>query len=94
MFVDLVDLWERAALDGTPVEDITGEDPVEFAAGPARLRLSCRQEGERVLFSSEFSLERSVLSPADYEQLRELLDRWVRSQRSLIILERQPGGGS
>jgi len=69
-------------------------DPVEFAAGPARLRLSCRQEGERVLFSSEFSLERSVLSPADYEQLRELLDRWVRSQRSLIILERQPGGGS
>ena len=31
MFVDLVDLWERAALDGTPVEDITGEDPVEFA---------------------------------------------------------------
>ena len=31
MFVDLVDLWERAALDGTPVREIVGDDPVEFA---------------------------------------------------------------
>ena len=31
MFVDLADLWERAALDGTPVRDIVGDDPVEFA---------------------------------------------------------------
>ncbi|WP_449283691.1 DUF1048 domain-containing protein [Leucobacter sp.] len=31
MFVDLVDLWERAAVDGTPVADIVGDDPVEFA---------------------------------------------------------------
>ena len=31
MFVDLVDLWERAAIDGTSVSDIVGEDPVEFA---------------------------------------------------------------
>ncbi|WDH78561.1 DUF1048 domain-containing protein [Microbacterium esteraromaticum] len=31
MFVDLADLWERAALDATPVSAITGEDPVEFA---------------------------------------------------------------
>ncbi|WP_431278567.1 DUF1048 domain-containing protein [Leifsonia poae] len=31
MFGDLADLWERAAADGTPVRDIVGEDPVEFA---------------------------------------------------------------
>lgn len=31
MFEDLVDLWERAALDGTPVGDIVGDDPVDFA---------------------------------------------------------------
>lgn len=30
MFTDLADLWERAAVDGTPVRDIVGEDPVEF----------------------------------------------------------------
>ncbi|WP_214465625.1 DUF1048 domain-containing protein [Microbacterium flavescens] len=30
MFTDLADLWERAALDGTPVRDIVGDDPVEF----------------------------------------------------------------
>jgi len=31
MFVDLADLWERAAVDGTPVRDVVGEDPVDFA---------------------------------------------------------------
>jgi DNA-binding ferritin-like protein (Dps family) len=31
MFGDFADLWERAALDGTPVRSIVGEDPVEFA---------------------------------------------------------------
>lgn len=28
---DLADLWERAAVDGTPVRDIVGDDPVGFA---------------------------------------------------------------
>ncbi|MEA5154413.1 DUF1048 domain-containing protein [Raineyella sp.] len=31
MMGDLTDLWERAAADGTPVRDIVGADPVEFA---------------------------------------------------------------
>ncbi|GAA4372388.1 DUF1048 domain-containing protein [Nocardioides caricicola] len=31
MFVDLADLWERAAVDGTSVRAIVGDDPVEFA---------------------------------------------------------------
>jgi DNA-binding ferritin-like protein (Dps family) len=31
MFGDFADLWERAAADGTPVRDIVGDDPVEFA---------------------------------------------------------------
>lgn len=31
MVGDLADLWERAAVDGTPVRDIVGDDPVEFA---------------------------------------------------------------
>ena len=28
---DLIDLFERAAADGTPIHDIVGDDPVEFA---------------------------------------------------------------
>lgn len=28
---DIIDLFERAAADGTPLRDIVGEDPVEFA---------------------------------------------------------------
>ena len=31
MVTDLADLWERAATDGTPLRDIVGDDPVEFA---------------------------------------------------------------
>ena len=31
MFGDLADLWERAAADGTPLREIVGNDPVEFA---------------------------------------------------------------
>lgn len=31
MLGDLADLWERAAIDGTPVRAIVGDDPVEFA---------------------------------------------------------------
>ena len=30
MFDDLVELFERAAADGTPVREIVGEDPLEF----------------------------------------------------------------
>ena len=31
MLEDLVELWERAPADGTPVRDIVGSDPVDFA---------------------------------------------------------------
>jgi DNA-binding ferritin-like protein (Dps family) len=31
MFGDFADLWERAAVDGAPVREIVGDDPVEFA---------------------------------------------------------------
>ena len=31
MYGDLADLWERAAADATPVSQIVGDDPVEFA---------------------------------------------------------------
>jgi len=31
MMSDFIDLWERAAADGTPVRAIVGDDPVEFA---------------------------------------------------------------
>ncbi len=31
LFTDVLDLFEQAAADGTPVRAIVGEDPVEFA---------------------------------------------------------------
>jgi DNA-binding ferritin-like protein (Dps family) len=31
MFGDLADLWERAAVDRTPLREIVGDDPVDFS---------------------------------------------------------------
>lgn len=31
MLGDLIDLWERAAVDGTSVREVVGADPVDFA---------------------------------------------------------------
>ncbi|GAA2804518.1 DUF1048 domain-containing protein [Kitasatospora sp. CM 4170] len=31
MFEDLADLFEQAAADGTPIREVVGQDPVEFA---------------------------------------------------------------
>lgn len=42
MFSDLADLWERAALDATPLRDIVGEDPVEFTEAFASAYLGKR----------------------------------------------------
>lgn len=42
MFVELADLWERAAIDGTPVRGIVGDDPVEFAETFAQAYLGKR----------------------------------------------------
>ncbi|MFB7181317.1 DUF1048 domain-containing protein [Streptomyces sp. NPDC056257] len=36
MFEDLADLFERAAVDGTPIREVVGEDPVEFLDAFAR----------------------------------------------------------
>jgi len=35
-FEDLADLFEQAAADGTPIREIVGKDPVEFAEAFAR----------------------------------------------------------
>lgn len=39
MFTDLADLWERAAIDGTPLRQIVGDDPVDFADAFARAHI-------------------------------------------------------
>lgn len=42
MLGDFADLWERAAVDGTPVREIVGDDPVEFAETFAQSYLGTR----------------------------------------------------
>ena len=42
MLGDFVDLWDRAAADGTPVRAIVGEDPVEFAEAFAQAYTGAR----------------------------------------------------
>jgi DNA-binding ferritin-like protein (Dps family) len=42
MLGDFADLWERAAIDGTPVREVVGDDPVEFAETFAQAYLGSR----------------------------------------------------
>ena len=42
MLGDFTDLWERAAVDGTPVREIVGDDPVEFAENFAQAYAGAR----------------------------------------------------
>lgn len=51
MIGDHADLWERAAVDGTPVRAVVGDDPVEFAETFAQSYVGRRwmdQERERL----------------------------------------------
>ena len=31
MLTDFADMWERAAIDGTPISELVGADPIDFA---------------------------------------------------------------
>jgi len=60
MFTDLADLWERAATDGTPVRDVVGDDPVEFAETFAQA-----YGGERWMDRERSRLTRAIDDAAD-----------------------------
>ncbi|MFD4246814.1 DUF1048 domain-containing protein [Streptomyces sp. NPDC058525] len=71
MFEDLADLFEQAAANGTPIREITGEDPVEFAEAfvqnyseggyaPARARKRLVEEIERAAGEDRGAAEDTV----------------------------------
>ncbi|MGO4300194.1 DUF1048 domain-containing protein [Leifsonia sp. RAF41] len=62
MLGDLVDLWERAAADGTPIRDITGDDPVEFADSFAEA-----YSGKRWIDKERERLSKAIDSAVDDE---------------------------
>ncbi|MER7796562.1 DUF1048 domain-containing protein [Microbacterium sp. NPDC096154] len=55
MFTDLADLWERAAADETPLRQIVGDDPVEFAESFAQA-----YAGERWIDKERARLTKSI----------------------------------
>jgi len=63
MFGDLADLWDRAAADGTPVRDIVGDDPVEFAETFAQA-----YEGERWIDNERAKLKKAIADAEREEQ--------------------------
>ncbi|UNO38495.1 DUF1048 domain-containing protein [Streptomyces sp. MST-110588] len=68
MFEDLADLFEQAAADGTPIREIVGEDPAEFAEAfaqnyseggyvPARARTKLTDDIARAAAGNEATAE-------------------------------------
>ena len=67
MFEDLVELFEQAAADGTPVRDVVGEDPLEFVAEFVKTYSDgswITKERERF----RKNLERATAEPTDDEE--------------------------
>lgn len=63
MLGDFIDLWERAATDATPIRDIVGENPVEFADAFAEAYV-----GKRWIDKERARLTRAVV---DAERVQE-----------------------
>ncbi|WP_374010564.1 DUF1048 domain-containing protein [Leifsonia sp. LS-T14] len=60
MLGDFADLWERAATDGTPIREIVGDDPAEFAETFAEAYTGKRwidKERERLATSIDAAVE-------------------------------------
>lgn len=71
MFIDLADLWERAAIDGTPVRELVGADPVEFAEEFARAYGGKRwidKERERLIRAIDDAAGGHPTSTTDYAE--------------------------
>lgn len=71
MFEDLADLFEQALADGTPIREVVGEDPVEFAETfaqnysdggyvPARARKRLADDIERAAAEDTAGADRTV----------------------------------
>jgi len=63
MFGDFADLWERAAADGTPIREITGDDPAEFAETFAEA-----YTGKRWMDKERDRLDRAVAAAAEQQE--------------------------
>ncbi|MGH1548747.1 DUF1048 domain-containing protein [Leifsonia poae] len=63
MFGDFADLWERAAADGTPIREITGDDPAEFAETFAEA-----YTGKRWMDKERDRLDQAVAAAAEQQE--------------------------
>ena len=63
MFGDLADMWERAATDRTPVREIVGDDPAEFAESFAQA-----YSGKRWIDKERERLNKAIAAAEQEEQ--------------------------
>jgi hypothetical protein len=63
--------------------------PVTMKQGPVSLTLSTRMEGQTLVFDSDYRLEKSRLSPADYQDLRKVALALKKFGRTMVILEKK-----
>jgi len=68
-------------------------DPVQVQAGPFRLELSSRLDGDRIFFSSLFCVDTAMVDPVAYLEFRRVIQSWQRHQRAYLILEQTAPGG-
>jgi outer membrane protein OmpA-like peptidoglycan-associated protein len=81
---EIVTLPAGYAVKGIP-------DAVRITDGPVSLTITTALDGDKVLFTSDFRIEKSVLDPAEYKSLRRVAMALKRFQKAMVILEKKEG---
>lgn len=63
-------------------------DSFEIKEGPISLKIDTSFEGQKITFKSDFRIEKSVLSPEEYQMLKKVVKRLKKCQKSMVILEK------
>jgi hypothetical protein len=75
-----------------PGYDVKGiPESVRIKDGPVSLTITTALGGDKILFTSDFRIEKSVLDPAEYKSLRRVAMALKRFQKAMVILEKKEG---
>ncbi len=73
-------------------EIVAVPDSFDMEAGPVSLKIDVTEEGQKIIFRSDFRLNANLLEPEEYLQFREAHKRLKLFQKSMIILKRRQDG--
>jgi len=92
-FLSTIQIVQDETIQIPPGYTVTAlPESFQLHLGALRILVENRVEEGRIIFHSEFALEKSVLEPSDYDDLKKIMDRWAGYQKSYVILQEPEEG--